>query len=208
ESRLPPGSDFRRWVWITIAPFVTIAYQGFGAGLNEDAYAIRAMAAVGLPCLISNSFSKIFSLYNERVGGLSVVCESDEAAGRVLGQLKATVRRNYSSPPNFGAQVVSKVLNDTVLRAQWQAEVEQMRLRILDMRHTLVEALKASLPERNFDYLLQQRGMFSYTGFSEAQVESLREEFGVYLIASGRMCMAGVNHQNVEQVAVAFAAVQ
>ncbi len=83
-----------------------------------------------------------------------------------------------------------------------------MRLRILDMRHTLVEALKASLPERNFDYLLQQRGMFSYTGFSEAQVESLREEFGVYLIASGRMCMAGVNHQNVEQVAVAFAAVQ
>ncbi len=92
---------------------------------------------------------KIFSLYNERVGGLSVVCESDEAAGRVLGQLKATVRRNYSSPPNFGAQVVSKVLNDTVLRAQWQAEVEQMRLRILDMRHTLVEALKASLPERN-----------------------------------------------------------
>ncbi|PVF37741.1 aromatic amino acid aminotransferase, partial [Yersinia pestis] len=213
----PTGSDLTNAQWDRLIdvvkereliPFLDIAYQGFGAGLNEDAYAIRAMAAVGLPCLISNSFSKIFSLYNERVGGLSVVCESDEAAGRVLGQLKATVRRNYSSPPNFGAQVVSKVLNDTVLRAQWQAEVEQMRLRILDMRHTLVEALKASLPERNFDYLLQQRGMFSYTGFSEAQVESLREEFGVYLIASGRMCMAGVNHQNVEQVAVAFAAVQ
>ncbi|WP_145476181.1 amino acid aminotransferase [Yersinia similis] len=213
----PTGSDLTNAQWdrlIDVAkereliPFLDIAYQGFGAGLNEDAYAIRAMAAAELPCLISNSFSKIFSLYNERVGGLSVVCESEEAAGRVLGQLKATVRRNYSSPPNFGAQVVSKVLNDTVLRAQWQAEVEQMRLRILDMRRTLVEALKASLPERNFDYLLQQRGMFSYTGFSEEQVDRLREEFGVYLIASGRMCMAGVNHQNVERVAAAFAAVQ
>ncbi|AHK19597.1 aromatic amino acid aminotransferase [Yersinia similis] len=213
----PTGSDLINAQWdrlIDVAkereliPFLDIAYQGFGAGLNEDAYAIRAMAAAELPCLISNSFSKIFSLYNERVGGLSVVCESEEAAGRVLGQLKATVRRNYSSPPNFGAQVVSKVLNDTVLRAQWQAEVEQMRLRILDMRRTLVEALKASLPERNFDYLLQQRGMFSYTGFSEEQVDRLREEFGVYLIASGRMCMAGVNHQNVERVAAAFAAVQ
>lgn len=213
----PTGSDLTNTQWdriIEVAkerdliPFLDIAYQGFGAGLNEDAYAIRAMAAAELPCLISNSFSKIFSLYNERVGGLSVVCESEEAAGRVLGQLKATVRRNYSSPPNFGAQVVSKVLNDSVLRVQWQAEVEQMRLRIIDMRSTLVAALKAALPERNFDYLLQQRGMFSYTGFSEAQVDRLREEFGVYLIASGRMCMAGVNHHNVQRVAAAFAAVQ
>ncbi|EEP90410.1 aspartate/tyrosine/aromatic aminotransferase [Yersinia kristensenii] len=213
----PTGSDLTNAQWdqvIEVAkgqdliPFLDIAYQGFGAGLNEDAYAIRAMAAAELPCLISNSFSKIFSLYNERVGGLSVVCESEEAAGRVLGQLKATVRRNYSSPPNFGAQVVSKVLHDTELQAQWQSEVEQMRLRIIAMRSTLVEALKASLPNRNFDYLLQQRGMFSYTGFSAAQVDRLREEFGVYLIASGRMCMAGVNHSNVQRVAAAFAAVQ
>ncbi|MBW5827073.1 aspartate/tyrosine/aromatic aminotransferase [Yersinia kristensenii] len=213
----PTGSDLTNAQWdqvIEVAkgqdliPFLDIAYQGFGAGLNEDAYAIRAMAAAELPCLISNSFSKIFSLYNERVGGLSVVCESEEAAGRVLGQLKATVRRNYSSPPNFGAQVVSKVLHDAELQAQWQSEVEQMRLRIIAMRSTLVEALKASLPNRNFDYLLQQRGMFSYTGFSAAQVDRLREEFGVYLIASGRMCMAGVNHSNVQRVAAAFAAVQ
>ncbi|MCB5309873.1 amino acid aminotransferase [Yersinia massiliensis] len=213
----PTGSDLTNAQWdqvIEVAkardliPFLDIAYQGFGAGLNEDAYAIREMAAAGLPCLISNSFSKIFSLYNERVGGLSVVCESADVAGRILGQLKATVRRNYSSPPNFGAQVVAKVLNDNALRAQWEAEVEQMRLRIIEMRSTLVQALKASLPNRNFDYLLQQRGMFSYTGFSAAQVDRLREEFGVYLIASGRMCMAGVNHGNVQRVAAAFAAVQ
>ncbi|CNB77833.1 aromatic amino acid aminotransferase [Yersinia ruckeri] len=213
----PTGSDLTNDQWEQIIwtakdreliPFLDIAYQGFGAGLNEDAYAIRQMAAAGLPCLVSNSFSKIFSLYGERVGGLSVVCESEEAADRVLGQLKATVRRNYSSPPNFGAQVVAKVLNDDELGAIWREEVEQMRTRILAMRTSLVAALKVALPERNFDYLLTQRGMFSYTGFSAEQVDRLREEFGVYLIASGRMCMAGVNHQNVQQVAEAFAAVQ
>ncbi|CNE53275.1 amino acid aminotransferase [Yersinia nurmii] len=213
----PTGSDLTNDQWDQIIrivkareliPFLDIAYQGFGAGLNEDAYAIRQMAAEGLPCLVSNSFSKIFSMYGERVGGLSVVCESEEAAGRVLGQLKATVRRNYSSPPNFGAQVVAKVLNDSELSSQWRNEVEQMRTRILEMRNTLVAALKVALPQRNFDYLLTQRGMFSYTGFTEQQVDRLREEFGVYLIASGRMCMAGVNHQNVQQVAAAFAAVQ
>ncbi|MEM8266655.1 aminotransferase class I/II-fold pyridoxal phosphate-dependent enzyme, partial [Morganella morganii] len=158
--------------------------------------------------LVSNSFSKIFSLYGERVGGLSVVCEDSETAGRVLGQLKATVRRNYSSPPNFGAQLVAKVLNDAQLKTQWLDEVESMRTRILEMRHALVDTLKSALPQRNFDYLLAQRGMFSYTGFSAAQVDRLREEFGVYLIHSGRMCVAGLNHNNVRQVAEAFAAVQ
>ncbi|MGQ8775988.1 amino acid aminotransferase [Serratia sp. NA_112.1] len=213
----PTGSDLTHAQWDEVVkviaereliPFLDIAYQGFGGGIADDAYAIRTIAAAGLPCLVSNSFSKIFSLYGERVGGLSVVCESEEAAGRVLGQLKATVRRNYSSPPNFGAQVVAKVLNETELKAQWLAEVETMRTRILEMRKTLVEALKVALPQRNFDYLLQQRGMFSYTGFSAAQVDRLREEFGVYLIHSGRVCMAGLNHNNVHQVAEAFAAVQ
>lgn len=212
----PTGSDLTHEQWdqvIALAverqliPFLDIAYQGFGAGIEDDAYAIRAMGRAGLQYLVSNSFSKIFSLYGERVGGLSVICEDNETAGRVLGQLKATVRRNYSSPPNFGAQVVAKVLNDARLKGQWLAEVEQMRRRILEMRTTLVAALKVALPERNFDYLLQQRGMFSYTGFSAAQVNRLREEFGVYLIASGRMCMAGLNHSNVRRVAEAFAAV-
>lgn len=175
--------------------------------MEDDAYAIRAIASAGLPALVSNSFSKIFSLYGERVGGLSVVCEDADAASRVLGQLKATVRRNYSSPPNFGAQVVAAVLGDDALKANWLAEVEEMRTRILAMRQALVNVLNAEIPGRNFDYLLQQRGMFSYTGLSAAQVDRLRDEFGVYLIASGRMCVAGLNHGNVQRVAKAFAAV-
>ena len=190
-----------------LIPFLDIAYQGFGAGMEADAYAIRAIAAAGLPALVSNSFSKIFSLYGERVGGLSIVCDSADEASRVLGQLKATVRRNYSSPPNFGAQVVSCVLNDEALLNNWLAEVEAMRLRIIEMRQALVQVLSTKLPGKNFDYLLKQRGMFSYTGLTAQQVDRLRDEFGVYLIASGRMCVAGLNSRNVNQVAEAFAAV-
>lgn len=212
----PTGADLTNDQWDSVIeilkareliPFLDIAYQGFGAGMEEDAYAIRAIASSGLPALVSNSFSKIFSLYGERVGGLSVLCEDAEAAGRVLGQLKATVRRNYSSPPNFGAKVVAAVLNDEALKASWLAEVEEMRTRILAMRQELVKVLSTEMPERNFDYLLNQRGMFSYTGLRTAQVDRLREEFGVYLIASGRMCVAGLNAQNVHRVAKAFAAV-
>lgn len=212
----PTGADLTpaQWDIVTdvlksrdLIPFLDIAYQGFGAGMEDDAYAIRAMAAAGLPALVSNSFSKIFSLYGERVGGLSVVCVDAEEASRVNGQLKATVRRNYSSPPNFGAQVVSCVLNDAELKASWLAEVEAMRLRILSMRQALVEVLRTAMPGKNFDYLLKQRGMFSYTGLSAQQVDRLRDEFGIYLIASGRMCVAGLNSRNVHQVAEAFAAV-
>ena len=144
--------------------------------MEEDAYAIRAIASAGMPMLVSNSFSKIFSLYGERVGGLSVVCEDSETAGRVLGQLKATVRRNYSSPPSFGAQVVATVLNDAALKATWQAEVDAMRAHILTMRQALVDALQQVAPGSKVDYLLKQRGMFSYTGFSAAQVDRLRED--------------------------------
>lgn len=212
----PTGADLTNAQWDAVIdvlktrnliPFLDIAYQGFGAGMEEDAYAIRAVASAGLPALVSNSFSKIFSLYGERVGGLSVVCEGAEAAGRVLGQLKATVRRIYSSPPNFGAQVVATVLGDDRLKASWLAEVESMRKRILTMRQELVDVLKEAVPGHNFDYLLKQRGMFSYTGLSPAQVDRLREEFGVYLISSGRMCVAGLNASNVHRVAQAFAAV-
>ncbi|MEN5018807.1 amino acid aminotransferase [Erwinia sp. Eh17-17] len=212
----PTGADLTNAQWDEVTavlkareliPFLDIAYQGFGGGIEEDAYAIRSIAAAGLPALVSNSFSKIFSLYGERVGGLSIVCDDADEAARVLGQLKATVRRNYSSPPNFGAQVVSCVLNNPELKASWLAEVEAMRLRILDMRQVLVDALTQAVPGRNFDFLLRQRGMFSYTGLSAAQVDRLRDEFGVYLIASGRVCMAGLNRNNVHQVAEAFAAV-
>jgi len=212
----PTGADITPAQWDevvevlkarTLIPFLDIAYQGFGAGMEEDAYAIRAIAHAGLPALVSNSFSKIFSLYGERVGGLSVVCEDADAAGRVLGQLKATVRRNYSSPPNFGAQLVATVLNDAGLKASWLAEVEAMRTRIQAMRQTLVDALNAAMPTGDFTYLLKQRGMFSYTGLSAAQVDRLREEFGIYLVSSGRICVAGLNNRNVHRVAQAFAAV-
>ena len=212
----PTGADLSNAQWDDVVevlkarhliPFLDIAYQGFGAGMEEDAYAIRAIARAGIPLLVSNSFSKIFSLYGERVGGLSIVCEDAETAGRVLGQLKATVRRNYSSPPNFGAQVVAAVLGDSELKASWLAEVEEMRPRILAMRHELVNVLKETVSGGDFDYLLKQRGMFSYTGFSPAQVDRLRDEFGVYLIARGRMCVAGLNSGNVRRVAQAFAAV-
>jgi aromatic-amino-acid transaminase len=212
----PTGADLSNAQWDKVVevlkarnliPFLDIAYQGFGTGIEEDTYAIRTIANAGIPMLVSNSFSKIFSLYGERVGGLSIICEDAETTGRVLGQLKATVRRNYSSPPNFGAQVVAAVLSDSELKASWLAEVEEMRTRILAMRQELVKVLKDTVPGGDFDYLLKQRGMFSYTGFSPAQVDRLRDEFGVYLIASGRMCVAGLNSRNVRRVAQAFAAV-
>ncbi|WP_118986597.1 amino acid aminotransferase [Photorhabdus sp. CRCIA-P01] len=212
----PTGSDLTYDQWDQVVqivkerellPFLDIAYQGLGDGMEKDAYAIRAMATAGLPCLVSNSFSKIFSMYGERVGGLSVISDDEQTKERVLGQLKAGVRRVYSSPPSFGAQVVAKVLADPVLKAQWLTEVEHMRLRILEMRTVLVDVLKTALPEKNFEYFLKQRGMFSYTGFSQKQVDRLRQEFAVYLVGNGRVCMAGVNHQNVARIAETFAVV-
>lgn len=213
----PTGVDLSQAQWQQVIevvkarnliPFLDIAYQGFGEGLIEDAYAIREMARAGVPCLVSNSFSKIFSLYGERVGGLSVVCDDADTAQSVLGQLKATVRRNYSSPPNFGAQLVAAVLGDAALNAQWAAEVEQMRLRILEMRQGLVDALAVLLPGQDFQFFLSQRGMFSYTGLKVEQVRRLRDEFGVYLIDSGRVCMSGLLPDNLQQVAEAISAVQ
>jgi len=213
----PTGADLTPAEWDAVIkvvaereliPFLDIAYQGLGQGMVEDAYAIRAMAAAGLPCLVSNSFSKIFSLYGERVGGLSVVCSSQEETKRVLGQLQATIRRNYSSPPSFGAKVVGQVLNNAELKALWLSEVEAMRVRIGEMRTVLVDALKVSLPHLDFSYLQIQQGKFSYTGFSAAQAQRLRSEFGVYILDTGRVCMAGLNRGNVKAVADAFAAVQ
>lgn len=190
-----------------LLPFLDLAYQGYGDGLDEDAFAIRALADAGIPFLIANSFSKNMSLYGERCGALSIVCPDAAQADKVLGQLKATIRRNYSNPPLHGGQVVAKVLGDTQLRSLWEGEVTEMRERIHAMRNALHETLSAHLPGRNFDYFLTQRGMFSYTGLTAAQVDRLREEFGVYLVRSGRICVAGLNNRNVEATAAAFAAV-
>ena len=187
--------------------FMDIAYQGFGEDLDSDAYAIRKAADMGLPLFVSNSFSKNLSLYGERVGGLSVVCPTQEEAELVFGQLKFTVRRIYSSPAAHGAYIAADVMNTPEWFALWQSEVYGMRDRIRAMRQRLYEVLSAKIPDKDFSYFIKQRGMFSYTGLTEAQVIRLREEFGVYLLVSGRMCVAGLNPSNVEYVADAFAEV-
>ena len=212
----PTGVDLSRAQWDELIPllqerrlmpFLDLAYQGFGDGIEDDAYAVRALATAGLSFFIANSFSKSMSVYGERCGALSVACPDAKQAENVLGQLKATVRRNYSSPPIHGGQIVAHVLDDPELRALWERELGQMRERILAMRKHLHQVLSAKLPGRNFDYFLSQRGMFSYTGLSVAQVDTLREKHGVYLVRSGRICVAGLNSHNVERTAEAFAAV-
>jgi aromatic-amino-acid transaminase len=190
-----------------LLPYVDLAYQGFGDGMQEDAYAVRALADAGLVFFVANSFSKSMSVYGERCGALSVVCADAAEADLVLGQLKYTVRRNYSSPAIHAGQIVAHVLGDADLRAMWEQEVAAMRVRIAQMRRALHDVLAAQLPGRDFSYFLSQRGMFSYTGLSPAQVDRLREEFGVYLVRSGRMCVAGLNAGNVARTAEAMAAV-
>ena len=201
-DRLIPVIAERRLI-----PYVDIAYQGFGDGIDEDAFAIRALASAGVSFFCASSFSKSFSLYGERCGGLSVVCPNAVEAALVLGQLKATIRKNYSSPPTHGGQIVARVLQTPELRAQWAAELDAMRVRIAAMRRTLHDVLAARLPGRDFGYFLTQRGMFSYTGLTAEQVDRLREDHGVYLVRSGRMCVAGLNTHNVEATAQAIAAV-
>ena len=212
----PTGVDLSREQWTALIPvlrerellpYLDLAYQGYGDGIEEDAYAVRTLASAGLSFFVANSFSKSMSVYGERAGALSVVCADADEAERVLGQLKATVRRNYSSPAIHAAGIIARVLGDPALRASWEADVAAMRLRILAMRRSLHGVLSARLPGRDFGYFLSQRGMFSYTGLSAAQVDRLREEFGVYLVRSGRICVAGLNTGNVERTAAAMAAV-
>ncbi|MCL4739529.1 MAG: aspartate/tyrosine/aromatic aminotransferase [Burkholderiaceae bacterium] len=212
----PTGVDLDRAQWRALLPvlrerellpFLDLAYQGYGEGIAEDAFALRLLADEGLPFIVGNSFSKSMSVYGERAGALSVVCGDAAEADLVLGQLKSTVRRNYSSPPIHAAGLVAKVLGEPALRAAWEADVAAMRERILAMRRRLHAVLAARLPGRDFGYFLSQRGMFSYTGLSAAQVDRLRDEHAVYLVRSGRMCVAGLNEGNVERTAEAMAAV-
>ena len=196
----PTGADLTPAEWDQVIevlkkqdliPFLDIAYQGFGQGLEEDAYAIRALDQSGMNFIVSNSFSKIFSLYGERVGGLTFVCDDQATAQKVLGQLKATVRRIYSSPATTGALLVDNVLNDADLTAQWEAELKEMRERIIKMRQILNEKLSQALPAHDFSYLVKQQGMFSYTGLTAEQVDILKDKYGIYLVRSGRMWVSG-----------------
>ena len=212
----PTGVDLSRDQWTKVIdavtargliPFLDIAYQGFGDGIDADGEVVRRFADTGGPLIVANSFSKSFSLYGERIGALSVVTTSKEEAGRVLSQLKRVIRTNYSNPAAFGGKLVSTVLNSSDGRATWETELAHMRDRIKSLRHALVEKLTARIPDADFDFIIDQRGMFSYSGLTTEQVSRLREEFSIYAIDTGRICVAALNAKNLDYVADAIATV-
>ncbi|MFZ0529779.1 MAG: amino acid aminotransferase [Propionicimonas sp.] len=210
----PTGYDLAEADWAQVAevvverglvPFLDLAYQGFDGGIEADGAVVARFAELGIPMLVASSFSKSFSLYGERVGGLSVVAADAEEAARVLSQLKVTIRTTYSNPPTHGAAVVAAVLGDPELRAQWERELEAMRLRIKAMRSALAAELAAS--GHDFSFVSHQVGMFSYCGLSAEQMRELRSVHGVYGTDAGRICVAALNQRNVATVAAAIAAV-
>ena len=190
-----------------LTAFLDMAYQGFGYGLKEDGAAVQKFVDAGLTFFVSTSFSKSFSLYGERVGALSVLCNTKEECERVLSQLKIVIRTNYSNPPTHGGAVVAAVLNDPKLRAMWEGELAEMRVRIKSMRQKLVAGLKAAGVKKDMGFITTQIGMFSYSGLSKAQMERLRNEFGVYGTDTGRMCVAALNSKNIDHVCASIAKV-
>ena len=190
-----------------LVPFLDIAYQGFGESIDADGAAVRLFAESGLTFLVSSSFSKSFSLYGERVGALTIVDQSKDESTRVLSQLKRVIRANYSTPPTHGGMVVATVLNTPDLRADWESELGEMRQRIKAMRRQLAQGLAARTSKRDFSFIERQNGMFSYTGLSPEQVTRLRDEFGIYAVSTGRICVAALNSKNVEYVADSIAKV-
>ncbi|HZQ75497.1 MAG TPA: amino acid aminotransferase [Burkholderiales bacterium] len=212
----PTGVDLTQEQWRRVleivmsrglVPFLDLAYQGFADGIEADAFPARLFAEATAPVFLSSSFSKSISLYGERVGALSVVTGSAEEAKRVLSQLKRVVRANYSNPPTHGAQVVATVLADPALRKQWEDEVGAMRERIKLMRRQLVDRIRARVPGADFDFVLKQRGLFSYSGLTKEQVRRLRDEYSIYAIDSGRVCIAALTSKNIDYVADAIAKV-
>lgn len=212
----PTGVDLSKENWSSVleivqsrglVPFLDLAYQGFAEGLEADAYAARLFAGATSPVFLSSSFSKSFSLYGERVGALSVVTASPEEAKRVLSQLKRIVRTNYSNPPTHGSQIVATVLGNAQLRSLWDRELGEMRDRIKSMRKRLVDCIHARVPNADYSFVLKQRGMFSYSGLTKEQVRRLREEFSIYTIDTGRICVAALTSKNVDYVADAIAKV-
>jgi aromatic-amino-acid transaminase len=211
----PTGADLTQGQWDEViaavvagglVPFLDMAYQGFGAGIAEDGAVVRRFAATGVALLVSNSFSKSFSLYGERVGALSVVASSADEAARLLSQLKRVVRTNYSNPPVHGGKVVATALATPELRQMWEDELAGMRVRIKEMRETFVQKLKAKAPGHDFDFVREQIGMFSYSGLSKEQVGKLREQ-SIYAVDTGRICVAALNSKNIDVVVDAIAKV-
>ncbi len=212
----PTGADLSEAQWREIievmqarglVPFIDMAYQGFADGIAEDALALNLFVASGLQFFVSTSYSKSFSLYGERVGALSVITASKDESARVLSQIKRMIRSNYSNPPTHGGAVVAAVLGSPELRQMWEAELVVMRERIKTMRSSLVEKLKAKGVAQDFSFVIKQRGMFSYTGLSAEQVARMQNEFGVYAVNTGRICVAALNTKNIDYVAEAVAAV-
>jgi aromatic-amino-acid transaminase len=184
-----------------------MAYQGFAEGIYEDGIAVRLFAQSGLSFFISSSFSKSFSLYGERVGALTIVTQSADESQRVASQVKKVIRTNYSNPPTHGGAIVSLVLNSTELKAMWEEELAEMRDRIKQMRTQLIAELKSAGATKDFSFIAAQRGMFSYTGLTKDQVDSLIKDHGVYAVSTGRICVASLNTKNIGHVAKAIAAV-
>ena len=184
----------------SLVPFLDMAYQGFGEGIQEDGAVVGMFIEAGLDFFVATSFSKSFSLYGERIGALSVACSSADAAARVLSQLKRVIRTNYSNPPTHGAAVVAHVLSTPSLRALWEEELAGMRLRIKTMRVELQRKLEAAGARIETAFITRQRGMFSYSGLSKAQMQRLRSEFGIYGVDSGRICVAALNDKNIDAV--------
>lgn len=210
----PTGADLTDAQWQDVIkavtergliPFLDMAYQGFGDGIDADGKVVRQFADAGGRMFVSNSFSKSFSLYGERVGALSIVAASSEEAARILSQLKRVIRTNYSNPPTHGGQVVATALATPELRALWEEELAGMRVRIKEMRQALVDKLKAKAPKHDFDFVIKQRGMFSYSGLTKAQVDRLRTEYSIYAVDTGRICVAALNSGNIDYVADAIA---
>ncbi|MFO0144439.1 MAG: amino acid aminotransferase [Betaproteobacteria bacterium] len=212
----PTGVDLTEAQWREVVavvrerrllPFLDIAYQGFGDGIEPDGAAVRLFADFGVPFFVASSFSKSFSLYGERVGALTIVTSDKDEATRVMSQLKRVIRTNYSPPPTHGASLVAAVLTTPALRQMWETELAEMRERIKAMRGALVEGLKARGVTGDFSFILKQRGMFSYSGLTAEQVVRLQKDFGVYAVSSGRICVAALNSRNVEHTCDAIAAV-
>ena len=212
----PTGADMTNEQWKEVVnicttknliPFLDMAYQGFADGIYEDGIAVRLFAESGLSFFISSSFSKSFSLYGERVGALTIVTQNADESKRVASQVKKVIRTNYSNPPTHGGAIVSLVLNSTELKAMWEEELAEMRDRIKQMRTQLIAELKAAGATKDFSFIAAQRGMFSYTGLSKDQVDSLIKDHGVYAVSTGRICVASLNTKNIGHVAKSIAAV-
>jgi aromatic-amino-acid transaminase len=212
----PTGADLTPSQWDDVAeavnagglvPFLDLAYQGFADGLEPDGAAVHRFAQACPAVFIASSFSKSLSLYGERVGALSIVTQNADESARTLSQLKRVIRTNYSNPPTHGGQTVATVLTSQELRALWETELGQMRERIKLMRRQLVEKIRAIRADFDFSYVIQQRGMFSYSGLTREQVQRLRDEYSIYTLDNGRICVAALNSRNIDYAAKAIASV-